>query len=491
MSVPVIYFDLGNTLVYGPSDNRQLFGDAAATIQELWQRGYRIGLLSDQLPGTTEEQVRQNLDSYGLQSSLFDVITISSEFDPPIFKPDAAIFEAAVAKAGHTDASDDTVFITETLGHIEAARVLGWRSIHKPFEEPCTPQSGECIEDLDDLLALFTPLPVDIWIRDAAGDPGDDQYAESNFWNSPDLWIRNQPDGGTTHQSPEVGQDNWFYTRLRNRGVGIARIPWLGYRVQEWVGTQFVYPDDYMPYINTSEFTPFAFGLNIDPGESRIVSGKWPAEEVPPAGTHACWLAAAHISGDMPASGAHIWEHNNLAQKNLTIVDLVPDDSDGISVVLGNRAIKKARYYRLELYHARKARPMEVSLHGQTRNALAKLVAAGREFGREPAAPDAVSSDVGRRLAQAKLVDDKEVGSSIVFDPERASGIGIALRAGQIVRTILRFTIPREAKPDEQIDFNLVQRGDDGQIVGGITVRVNVQTRRNSSVKPPPKAVRE
>ena len=41
---------------------------------------------------------------------------------------------------------------------------------------------------------------------------------------------------------------------------------------------------------------------------------------VPPAGVHACWLAAVLGRADWPAAGAHVWEHGNLAQKNLTVI---------------------------------------------------------------------------------------------------------------------------------------------------------------------------
>ena len=61
-----------------------------------------------------------------------------------------------------------------------------------------------------------SPAP-DLWLRDDPGDPGADAWGGA-FWDSPDLWIRNDDDGGTTHQSPEYGQDNWFYARVRNKG---------------------------------------------------------------------------------------------------------------------------------------------------------------------------------------------------------------------------------------------------------------------------------
>jgi hypothetical protein len=99
--------------------------------------------------------VRAFLDQYGLQSSLFDFITISSDFNPPIYKPHPQIFAAAVSNAGHVAASEKLIFVTETLIHINTARQLGWRAIHKPYQASCTAASGECVEALNELLNLL------------------------------------------------------------------------------------------------------------------------------------------------------------------------------------------------------------------------------------------------------------------------------------------------------------------------------------------------
>ena len=522
MSVPVIYFDLGNTLVYGPAENRQPFDDAVATIEELWKRGYRIGLLSDQYPGTTEENVRQKLLDYGLEDYRFDTITISSEFDPPIYKPDAQIFQTAIDKAGHGSASDQTVFVTENIDHIIAARDLGWRAIHSPYPGTCTAASGECIEELDDLLVLFPQLLIDIYIRDAPGDPGVDQFTGPVFWNSPDLWIRNNEDNGVTHQNPEAGQDNWFYTRVHNRGIGIARLFFVAYRVQEWAGTQFVYPADWAPH------QAYAFGGLLDPGQSTIIHAKWEATDVPPAGTHACWLANAGyaIGIDWPASGAHVWEHNNLAQKNLLIVDLIPGETKELEFVIGNRNIDDKRLYSIELHRSKNALNLPISIVGQSRQAMAKLVRTGKSFESleraavkphkpvgfrflEPVQAELMGTDTNAarfavnftsgstitidspvkrkpvpanriipKYANANIIEGRNGESAIVFPTKRAvSSIKISLRPRQVVRCILRISAPKDAEPGNQFNFDIVQRGKDGQIVGGISVKMTIQKR--------------
>jgi len=91
-------------------------------------------------------------------------------------------------------------------------------------------------------------------------------------------------------------------------------------------------------------------------------------------------------------------------------------------------------------------------------------------------------------VAPASLVDEAKQGATVVFAPGRVSGIAAALRSRQIVRARLLFTVPETAKPGDKIDIDLVQRGEDGRIVGGIAVQVNVQKpkgRRRTRGKPP------
>ena len=68
----------------------------------------------------------------------------------------------------------------------------------------------EMLDSFHDRGLLRVNTGVDLYIRDDVGDPGVDLYTGPVFWNSPDLWIRNTDDGGTAHQNPEFGQDNWL-----------------------------------------------------------------------------------------------------------------------------------------------------------------------------------------------------------------------------------------------------------------------------------------
>jgi Fungalysin metallopeptidase (M36)/Fungalysin/Thermolysin Propeptide Motif len=336
----------------------------------------------------------------------------------------------------------------------------------------------------------------------------------TTFWNSPDLWIRNADDNGTTHQPPEFGQDNFFYARVRNVGTATARAFVVTFNVKPWAGTEFTYPGDFLPPISAT------CGFNLAPGASTIVKAKWPAALVPPAGTHACWLASVYTPVDTTAAGLHVWEHNNLAQKNLTVVDLVPADSVVVPVQFGSLGSGSGGRHRIEAIRPEEFPELKVRIvHRQrellqdlTRPASEGLVPAVREpegsrmrfvesalveirsgegrtvgavrlrLGRDSTlmlGPEPAPSVGGESLLgdmQADLVDD-DGGAALDLHPGRAAGIPVTLRPRSPVTVGLKLTVPRDTEPGRTGDVHLIQRDRAGNIVGGVTVRVRVIRR--------------
>jgi hypothetical protein len=204
------------------------------------------------------------------------------------------------------------------------------------WEHTQSPATTEALEEWllqrsgdDDILDAFhrfvygfadPATTPDIWLKDHASHTGSDLWSGA-FWDSPDLWVRTHDDGVTDHQEPEYGQDNWFHARVRNRSTTqTVRHFAVTFNVKSFAGTQFVYPSDFLPCIAA------VAGFDLAPGEVRVVKQRWPKAAVPAAGTHACLLAALICRGEHPAASEHVWERNNLAQKNLTVVDLEAGD---------------------------------------------------------------------------------------------------------------------------------------------------------------------
>lgn len=171
----VIFFDLGNTLAFiNASGQLQPYADALDTLQVLRGRGYRLGLLSNQVSGTTIDQARALLAGVGLADyTESDLITISSEIPGNVGKPNQPIFDLALQKAGHPTASGRTIFVTEEASHIAAARTYGWRAILKRNTGACQPGDGECVSGLSGLLSVLPDISaINLKLASGSTTPG-------------------------------------------------------------------------------------------------------------------------------------------------------------------------------------------------------------------------------------------------------------------------------------------------------------------------------
>jgi hypothetical protein len=138
--VRLILFDLGGTL----EDRDVLRPGALATLKAIQSlcTGDRpaavLGLVSDfDMPAEPADVavIRQRyyelLDRLGIRSFFEPVerrVTLSTEVG--VFKPDEAIFRAAVRKIDPGLPFDDVLFVTENVEHVRGARRLGLRAVH-------------------------------------------------------------------------------------------------------------------------------------------------------------------------------------------------------------------------------------------------------------------------------------------------------------------------------------------------------------------------
>jgi len=356
----------------------------------------------------------------------------------------------------------------------------------------------------------FGELPVgarpDLYLRDASDDSGDTPYS-GTYWRSPDIWVRNVDDGGTSPQNPESGQDNWLYARVHNRGTATARSFLVSFRINIWAGTQFVYPGDWFP------LTAAVVGFDLAPGEVQIVKARWPREDIPPVGSHGCLLGMVYNSDDVPAPGVHVWEHNNLAQRNLTVVDLVPDEWAQLEFRIGSRFTWQAQFHSLELVRCKEFPDLQVVVTHPRPKVVDEIFHSSerlKPFGANDRHPDIEVIDPqeirfgggaavlrpakGSRLLsglhyllplhampiQARLVKDPQGGVGIHYDSGRRVAFPIGLRAGENRKLLLRIKAPSSAQPGDNILFDLIQRDARGRAVGGISIQINIKSRKGS-----------
>lgn len=345
------------------------------------------------------------------------------------------------------------------------------------------------------------PGAANLHLRDATDDTGAEPYTD-DFWLSPDVWVRNAPDDGTTPQAPEFGQDNWLYARVHNRGNATARSFAIGWKLQVWAGTQFIYPGDWFP------LTGAAVGFDLSPGQSQIIKTRWPASDIPPVDTHGCLLAMAWCTNDRPVPGRHVWEEDTLAQRNLTIVDNVANEWEHFAFRIGSRHSRNAENARLELVRPLGLPDTEVLItHRNPARIKALLRSAEVLVARTPPKPNPIIREIiptqiqlshiahltpakGSRLLIGKHADmihpkgpagvhltkDPSGQLALAFDPGRRVGLDIGLAKGDILGFTLCVRRPKSI--EKQPRFDIVQRDARDRVVGGFSVQFSPDNKK-------------
>lgn len=328
-----------------------------------------------------------------------------------------------------------------------------------------------------------SPLP-DLWLRDDGADPGADEWA-GRFWDSPDLWVRNRDDDGLQHQNLEYGQDNWIHARVRNRSsTGTARHFLLSFNVKQYAGSQFVYPADFLPAVTA------AADFELGPGESRILKARLPRSAVPAPGSHPCLLAALFTRFDHPQAGRHVWQQNNLAQKNLSVVDLKPNSWIVLPVLAVSLRARLARTVEFELRRPKGLEDLQASLLLDKGAVPPKLRAGAVAIATpRPLAMDKIAhldcaacQPVARvdhlqpltSAQPARLAESFAAALELPFARGASARLPVRLAPLQAQRIGLRVTVPANARRGSSFLVDLLQR-ENGKVVGGVALRVMVR----------------
>jgi hypothetical protein len=201
---------------------------------------------------------------------------------------------------------------------------------------------------------------ADLMIRDWPGDTGVEPSspAGGNFWRFSDVVVRIfddnvfEPDDPSKSNNVERGQTNFIYVRVTNNGPREARNVVVGTRITPFVGLQFVYPDDWtlndaMHVAPTAVTTTFP---TLAPGASVIAKFTVSAAQVETLwgwisgmSWHPCLLASVTSDNDYAFATAAsaaiaVLRRNNLAQRNLSVIDVLADDGAAVfPFVAGHR----------------------------------------------------------------------------------------------------------------------------------------------------------
>lgn len=164
------------------------------------------------------------------------------------------------------------------------------------------------------------PPAVDVYIND--GRNGEYQH-QANHWSTTTIWNRNAADNGTTHQNPILGQTNFVYVKVKNRGTQTANnVIVKGFHCKPGAG--LLWPNDLQAMTTAQLSAGSILGNNAQ--EKIVGPFKW--TPITNAFGHDCLLMIASATGDPSnvdqfTAGESIPEwrlvpnDNNIGQRNV------------------------------------------------------------------------------------------------------------------------------------------------------------------------------
>ena len=225
---------------------------------------------------------------------------------------------------------------------------------------------------------------ADVMIKDAPADNGAEPFTGGNFWDFSDIVVRINDDNVFVPSDPlqsknvERGQANYIYVRVTNNGARDARNVSVSTRITPFVGLQFIYPPDWTqvdamhvsPTGITTSFASVPAGgtvmakFRIEASQTEDLYG-W--QENHP--WHPCLLAVVNSDNDYafataPLTGDPISaRRNNLAQRNLSVIDVLAGASAAFPFVAGSRYNREARMTLvIDRSHLPETMPLTLSL---------------------------------------------------------------------------------------------------------------------------------
>ncbi len=210
-------------------------------------------------------------------------------------------------------AADRADWVSENIAGGAYSKVIRWafekQGLFQPAGTP-TPNNNE-----------GAPPAVDVYIDDGRG--GEYPY-QPVFWENQSIWNRTSADGGTAHQDPIVGQTNYGYVKINNRGTQDASgVVVKGFHANPAAGLS--YPNDWLPM--TTAQLPAANVPANNGGEITVGPFEWTPFHV----GHECIFMIVSATGDASnvdniAAGDSIPEwrlvpnDNNIGQRNVAPV---------------------------------------------------------------------------------------------------------------------------------------------------------------------------
>lgn len=326
----------------------------------------------------------------------------------------------------------------------------------------------------EDLAFNHLAPSVDLYIKDSWDDTGKEPNNVTKYcWMSPSIWTRNQDDSIYEYQNPEYSSDHriaYIYVYVHNRGkekyeaigenIKRLQLYWADastdISTKAWRGLEIY---------NNTEITGGRFDVEpisgtILPGDSAIIGVEWllpkKLRDKEPGSHHFCLYAKILDQGaDAPyVEGVTMTrkrESNKEAQKNLTIIRR-EDLNKGVNVYVRNIQVVPQNF-TLELLPLTAADATLFSIAKVQMEMSSAIYDAWQRGGHQ-------SNGIVTPTPGVRTID---------FVSPQSQLKSINLNGGQFDAVKLKFDFRMFPQEETNYTINLVQKDEDGNIIGGET----------------------
>lgn len=327
----------------------------------------------------------------------------------------------------------------------------------------------------EDLAFNNLPEAVDLYIKDNAEDTGKEPNLTTTvFWNSPDIWVRNNRDNVKEHENPEYSENHpacFVYVRVYNRGKedfnGVGQwvhVYWAkastGITIKAWKGKEV-----YQNHV-TGEHLRAVPIPKIPAGGYADVIVTWSLpddmiyspEDNDTEKHHFCLVAKVMNTFDDDGYDPQIARFNvqgsnDIAQKNVSIVSR-RELSKGINVFVRN-IYKNNHRYSLELI-AHTEKDKQLFSKANVKMTMARPIYKAWKLGGLRATDIGYAPAVNPYCVSLKSEDSK-------LD-------NICMNGAEFEKVTMNFEFRTPATYfGESYTFDLIQKDEQGNVVGGET----------------------
>lgn len=326
----------------------------------------------------------------------------------------------------------------------------------------------------EDLAFNHIAPSIDLYVKDNDEDTGKEpNLTTDKFWISPSIWVRNQDDWIYEHENPEYSTDHqqaFVYVRVYNRGKEAytggkyIHVYWAqastGLTTKVWKGRE-VYNNDNP---TGGHLDGYPIKKTIHPGEYHDFKLGWSLpsllEDYPEGNFHFCLMAKimdtsyddGYVEGK---SYFDVKNNNDQCQKNITIIRKEDVNKEFNIYVRNISSLTKA--YTLEL---KPRSSQDEDIYSKSRIELEMSSKIYDAWGR---------GGFNAQYVMPSILDDNFVPQKVQFYSPQSKLNFITLNSNEFDIVKVRFNFLHSSHHSQSYTMDLIQRDEEGNIVGGET----------------------